>query len=131
LYDCAALIYGGVVEKYPKLRVAFLENRVAWVPYWMDYLDAKWEKRRGDAPLLKRKPSSYMVGGNFFYSAEPEEKSLPHVLETIGDDLIIFATDYPHSGSAFTADLLDRTDISDEAKTKILHDNGKRLFGWN
>jgi predicted TIM-barrel fold metal-dependent hydrolase len=130
LYDCAALIYGGVVEKYPKLRVAFLENRAAWVPYWMDYLDAKWEKRRGDAPLLKRKPSSYMTGGNFFYSAEPEEKSLPHVLETIGDDLIIFATDYPHSGSAFTADLLDRTDVSDEAKTKILQDNGKRLFGW-
>jgi predicted TIM-barrel fold metal-dependent hydrolase len=130
LYDCAALIYGGVVEKFPKLRVAFLENRAAWVPYWMDYLDAKWEKRRGDAPLLKRKPSAYMTGGNFFYSAEPEEKSLPHVLERIGNDLIIFATDYPHSGSAFTADLLDRTDISDEAKSKILHDNGKRLFGW-
>ncbi|MGH7817668.1 MAG: amidohydrolase family protein [Candidatus Binatia bacterium] len=129
LYDCAALIYGGVVENFPKLRVAFLENRAAWVPYWMDYLDAKWEKRRADAPLLKQKPSAYMTGGNLFYSAEPEEKSLPHVLDRIGADLIIFATDYPHSGSAFTADLLDRTDISDEAKSKILHDNGKRLFG--
>ena len=130
LYDCAALIFGGVVEQFPKLRVAFLENRVAWVPYWMDYLDAKWEKRRSDAPLLKRKPSAYITGGNFFYSAEPEEKALPHVLERIGDDLIVFATDYPHSGSAFTADLLDRTDISENAKRKILHDNGKRLFGW-
>jgi len=129
-YDCAALIFAGVVEKFPKLRVAFLENRAAWVPYWMDYLDAKWEKRRADAPLLKAKPSTYMTSGNFFYSAEPEEKSLPHVLDRIGDDLIVFATDYPHSGSAFTADLLDRSDISDEAKSKILHDNGKRLFGW-
>jgi predicted TIM-barrel fold metal-dependent hydrolase len=97
----------------------------------MDYLDAKWDKRRGDAPLLRRKPSEYMTGGNFFYSAEPEEKSLPHVLERIGDDQIIFATDYPHSGSAFTADLLDRTDISERSKTKILQDNGKRLFGWS
>jgi predicted TIM-barrel fold metal-dependent hydrolase len=131
LYDCAALICGGVVESFPKLRVAFLENRAAWVPYWMDYLDAKWDKRRGDAPLLRRKPSEYMTGGNFFYSAEPEEKSLPHVLERIGDDQIIFATDYPHSGSAFTADLLDRTDISERSKTKILQDNGKRLFGWS
>ncbi len=130
LMDCAALIYGGVVEKFPKLRVAFLENRAAWVPYWMEYLDAKWDKRRADAPLLKARPSEYMVGGNFFYSAEPEEKSLPYVLERIGENLIIFATDYPHSGSAFTADLLDRTDISTEAKNKILHDNGKRLFGW-
>ncbi|MGH7845252.1 MAG: amidohydrolase family protein [Candidatus Binatia bacterium] len=130
LYDCAALIYGGVVEKFPRLRVAFLENRAAWVPYWMDYMDAKWEKRRSDAPLLKAKPSEYMTRGNFFYSAEPDEKSLPFVLDCIGEDLIIFATDYPHSGSAFTADLLDRTDVSEQAKRKILHDNGKRLFGW-
>ena len=130
LFDCAALIYGGVVEKFPKLRVAFLENRAAWVPYWMDYMDAKWEKRRFDAPLLKSKPSEYMTRGTFFYSAEPDEKSLPFVLDCIGEDLIIFATDYPHSGSAFTADLLDRTDVSDLAKKKILHDNGKRLFGW-
>jgi predicted TIM-barrel fold metal-dependent hydrolase len=130
LYDCAALIFGGVVEQFPNLRVAFLENRVAWVTYWMDYLDAKWDKRRADAPLLKRKPSAYMTGGNFYYSAEPEEKALPHVLERIGNDLIVFATDYPHSGSAFTADLLDRGDISDDAEKRILHDNGKRLFGW-
>src|SRR5262245_9951995 len=130
LFDCAALIYGGVVEKFPKLRVAFLENRAAWVPYWMDYMDAKWENRRSDAPLLKRKPSEYMTRGTFFYSAEPDEKSLPFVLDCIGEDLIVFATDYPHSGSAFTADLLERTDVSDRAKKKILHDNGKRLFGW-
>ena len=130
MMDCAALIYGGVVEKFPKLRVAFLENRVAWVPYWMDYMDAKWEKHRADAPLLRKKPSEYMTGGNFYYSAEPEEKSLPYVLDRIGEELIIFATDYPHTGSAFTADLLDRTDISDQVKRKILHDNGIRLFGW-
>jgi predicted TIM-barrel fold metal-dependent hydrolase len=130
LYDCAALIYGGVVEKCPKLRVAFLENRAAWVPYWMDYMDAKWDRRRADAPLLKTKPSEYMTRGNFYYSAEPDEKSLPFVLDRIGEDLIIFATDYPHSGSAFTADLLDRSDVSERAKKKILHDNGKRLFGW-
>lgn len=130
LIDCAALIYGGVVEKFPKLRVAFLENRAAWVPYWMDYMDAKWENRRSDAPLLRRKPSEYMTSGNFYYSAEPDEKSLPYVLDRIGEDLIIFATDYPHSGSAFTADLLDRTDVTEDAKKRILQDNGKRLFGW-
>jgi predicted TIM-barrel fold metal-dependent hydrolase len=41
----------------------------------------------------------------------------------------LFSPRIIRSGSAFTADLLDRTDISDEAKSKILHDNGKRLFG--
>lgn len=129
--DCAALIYSGVVEKFPRLRVSFLEARVAWVPYWMEHMDRKWEKRRSDAPLLKRRPSEYMTGGNFFYSAEPDEKALPYVIERIGEDLIIFASDYPHGGSAFTGDVLGRDDLSEGAKNKILRDNGIRLLGYD
>src|SRR6266498_1254423 len=71
----------------------------------------------------------YMTGGNFFYSAEPDEKALPYVLERIGEELIIFASDYPHGGSAFTGDLLGRSDVSERAKTKILRENGIRLLG--
>jgi len=130
--DCAALIYGGVPEKFPKLRVGFLENRAAWVPYWMDVLDAKWAKRRSDAPLLKAKPSEYMKAGSFFYAPEPDEKALPYVIDKIGDDLLVFASDYPHSGSTFTADLLERDDISEQTMRKMIEDNGKRLlFGSN
>ena len=130
--DCAALIYGGVPEKFPKLRVGFLENRAAWVPYWMDVLDAKWAKRRSDAPLLKAKPSEYMKAGSFFYAPEPDEKALPYVIDKIGEDQLVFASDYPHSGSTFTADLLERDDISEQTMRKIIEDNGKRLlFGSN
>ena len=130
--DCTALIYGGVPEQFPKLRVGFLENRAAWVPYWMDVMDAKWEKRRSDAPLLKARPSEYMTGGNFFYAPEPDEKALPYLIDKLGDDLFVFASDYPHSGSTFSADLLERKDISDQTKKKIMQSNGKRLlFGSN
>ena len=51
------------------------------------------------------------------------------MLERIGEELIIFASDYPHGGSAFTGDLLGRSDLSERAKTKILRDNGIRLLG--
>jgi predicted TIM-barrel fold metal-dependent hydrolase len=51
------------------------------------------------------------------------------VLERIGEELIIFASDYPHGGSAFTGDLLGRSDVSERAKTKILRENGIRLLG--
>ena len=128
MMDCAALIYSGVVEKFPKLRVSFLEARVAWVPYWMEYMDMKWEKRRSDAPLLKAKPSEYMTNGNFFYSAEPDEKALPYVVDRIGEDLVVFASDYPHSGSGFTGDLLSRKDLPETVKRKILEKNGIRLL---
>ncbi len=96
LLDCAALMYGGVPEKFPKLRVAFLECGCGWVPYWMDRMDEEWEKRQSEAPLLKKKPSEYMTEGNWFYATEPEESTLPYALEKIGEDVILFASDYPH-----------------------------------
>jgi len=72
LLDCAALVYGGIPEKFPKLRVAFLECGCGWAPYWMDRMDEEWEKRASEAPLLKKKPSEYMTSGNWFYATEPE-----------------------------------------------------------
>ena len=77
LLDCAALMYGGVPEKFPRLKVAFLECGCGWVPYWMDRMDEEWEKRQCEAPLLKTKPSAYMTSGNWYYATEPEESTLP------------------------------------------------------
>ena len=134
LLDCAALIYGGVPEKFPKLRIAFLECGAGWVPYWMDRMDEEWEKRKSEAPLLKAKPSEYMSAGNWFYAAEPEETTLPFVLERVGEDQIIFASDYPHWDGNFpymVSTVKDRQYISDEAKRKILRLNALKLYGWN
>lgn len=129
MMDCAALIYSGTVDRFPRLRVSFLEANCAWVPYWMDTMDMKFESYRSDCPPLKAKPSEYMTNGNFFFSAEPVEKALPYVLEHIGEGLIIFASDYPHGGSGFAGDLLSRKDVSEQQKRKMLRDNGIRLLG--
>lgn len=133
LLDCAALMYGGVPEKFPKLRVAFLECGCGWVPYWMDRMDEEYEKRESEAPLLKAKPSEYMIRGNWFYATEPEESTLPYVLERVGEDVILFASDYPHWDGNFpymVSTMRGRKDISDKVKQKILCDNAKRLYGW-
>ena len=45
MLDCAALMYGGVPERFPKLRIAFLECGVGWVPYWMVGLDVVFVQR--------------------------------------------------------------------------------------
>jgi len=133
LIDCAALAYGGVPEKFPKLRIAFLECGCGWVPYWMDRMDEEWEKRQSEAPLLKAKPSEYMTRGNWFYAAEPEESTLPYVIDRIGDDKILFASDYPHWDGMFpyvVSTIHGRKDISEESKGKFLGENAKRLYGW-
>ena len=133
LIDCAALAYGGVPEKFPKLRIAFLECGCGWVPYWMDRMDEEWEKRQSEAPLLKAKPSEYMTRGNWFYAAEPEEITLPYVIDRIGDDKILFASDYPHWDGMFpyvVSTIHGRKDISEESKGKFLGENAKKLYGW-
>ncbi len=133
LLDCAALMYGGVPEKFPKLRIAFLECGCGWVPYWMDRMDEEYEKRHSEAPLLKAKPSEYMIRGNWFYAAEPEESTLPYVIERIGDDKLVFASDYPHWDGMFpyvVSTIKERKDISEGSKGKVLGENAKKLYGW-
>ena len=134
MIDCAALMYGGVAEKFLKLRIAFLECGCGWVPYWMDRMDEEWEKRQCEAPLLKAKPSEYITHGNWFFAAEPEESTLPYVMDRIGDKKIIFASDYPHWDGMFpyvVSTIRERKDISEESKQKFLGDNARRLYGWD
>jgi len=130
----AGLIYGGVPERFPNLRVAFLECGVGWVPYWMERMDEEWEKRgKVEAPLCKHKPSEYVKHGNWFFAMEPEEETVPYVMERIGEDKILFASDYPHWDGIFpyvTATIRGRKDISEQAKAKILGENAQRFYGW-
>ncbi len=129
----AGLIYGGVPEAFPQLRIGFMETGVGWVPYWMERMDEEWEKRgEVEAPLCKQRPSDYVMNGNLYFSTEPEEEMLPYVIDRIGVEKILFASDYPHWDSIFprvVSTIQRREDISEAAKEKILGDNAKRFYG--
>ena len=131
----AGLLYGGVAEQFPGLRVGFLECGVGWVPYWMERMDEEWEKRgKVEAPLCKEKPSEYVRNGNWFFATEPEEEMLPYVIERIGEDRILFASDYPHWDGMFprvVSTIRGRTDVAEDAKQKILGGNAMRFYGWD
>jgi hypothetical protein len=58
---------------------------------------------------------------------------LPAVVQAVGDDFILFGSDYPHTDSKFPNAVRwvrERTDLADESKTKILG-NGARFLGLN
>jgi hypothetical protein len=97
-------------------------------------MDEEWEKRgKIEARLCKRKPSEYVIHGNCFFATEPEEEMLPYVIERIGDDKIVFASDYPHWDGIFphvVSTIRGRRDLSERAKEKILGGNAKRFYGW-
>src|SRR6266850_1628338 len=108
-------VYGGLFEKFQRLRIGFMESGAGWVPFFMEHMDGEFEKRPWDAPLCKAKPSEYMTCGRAYYSCEPEEKTIPYVTKWVGEDNILYASDYPHWDSEWphTVDeLMKRDDLS-------------------
>ena len=136
-FECMAavtgLIFAGVPEKFPKLRIAALEACCGWVPFLMDRLDEEFEKRGArEAPLLKRKPSEYMSGEQFFYAFELEESTVPYVIDRIGADKLLYSSDYPHWDSSWPKTVRmfqEREDISDADKRQIAWENHRTSTG--
>jgi predicted TIM-barrel fold metal-dependent hydrolase len=128
-----AIVSGGVLERHPRLRVAFLEAGVTWVPYFLDRLHEHFEKRGDWIPDgWRRDPRDYLARGQIYVSCEPEETLLPAVVDALGADFVLYASDYPHWDSEFpesSKPLRERRDLDDGARAKILGANAARLFG--
>lgn len=125
-----SLILEGVLERFPRLKFSSLEAGCEWVPFLMDRLDLEYKNRAHQAPLLKKKPSDYLKGGQIYYHTELWESLLPQAVERVGEDFFLYASDYPHEPDLAEAicQFEARTDLSDAAKRKILSDNGKRFY---
>jgi hypothetical protein len=122
------MIYG-VFERFPKLRVAFLESGCGWLPYLADRLDESWERRLSRWPHpAKKAPSAIMGGGNLFYACEREERTLAMVAASFGEGQLLWASDFPHERpwDEFSGDidtLVKREDLPASLPRKILFEN--------
>ena len=131
--NMAALIGAGVLDRYPQLRLTALECGHGWLAFWASRLDELAEMSRHALPTLKQKPSEYIRGPQYFQSIQLHEgeQSLRHALEAIGEDTLMFATDYPHSESWFPKSVdvvLGWTSISETARRKLLWDNAVQCY---
>ena len=127
-----SLLIGGVFERHPGLKVAFLEANCSWVPWWLYSLD-EHEEKMGDKERfgLKLAPSEYFRR-QCYVSVDPDEKLVRYAIESIGDDNLVFSTDWPHDDSSYpnaTQTLLELDGVSVDSKRKILWDNCARLYG--
>ena len=131
--NMAAIIGGGVLDRYPQLRLAALECGHGWLPFWAARLDEQAEMCQHAIPALKQKPSDYIRGPQYYQSIQLHEgeQSLRHVIEALGEDTLMFATDYPHSESWFPKSVdavLKWTSISERARQKLLWENAARCY---
>jgi hypothetical protein len=123
---------GGVLDRFPGLRVAFLEAGSEWIPYMAGRMDhyhpviqtVRW------GPHSKKRPSEYLAEERLYVTCEAEEPLLPRVLELIGEDHVMIEGDMPHAEARDTGiqGLCERPDIAETAKRKILRDNALAFY---
>ena len=122
---------GGVLERHPGLRCAFLEGTCGWLPWYLWRLDEAWEKfGPGSEIQISQTPSQYFFR-QCYIATDADEKPLRQVVEAIGDDNIVVSTDYPHSDGLFPVaieEFVRLEGVSDKTKGKILWDNCARLY---
>jgi len=127
----AAICGGGVLERHPRLRVAFLEGNCSWLPWLLWRLDEHAEMFADVwSPELTLKPSEYFKR-QCYVSVDSDEEPVKCVVDYMGSDNIVYSTDYPHVDARYphSVDTFLELPISDEDKRKILWDNCAALYG--
>jgi predicted TIM-barrel fold metal-dependent hydrolase len=134
LHHITSLIVNGVFEKFPGLKFQIKEYNIAWLPYLMWRLDEHYELLKLESPWVKRWPSEY-VRDHIVLDTQPLDEGrtpdeLKDVLESVDglDDLLCFATDYPHAAMDDPNYVARR--IPDGWARKVMCDNACRYYGW-
>ena len=128
-----SLIFEGVFERFPALKVILVEGGFAWLPPLMWRLDRAWERLGDEVPQVTRPPSE-TIRQHFWITTQPiEEPSRPayfhQVLQQLAmDDRLMFSTDYPH----WDFDAPDRAlpaGLAPALKARIMAGNARALYG--
>ncbi|HWP35656.1 MAG TPA: amidohydrolase family protein, partial [Thermodesulfobacteriota bacterium] len=129
MIQLTSLVLSGTLERFPALRVAFMEAGAGWVPFLLERLDREWRSR---ASPLRQPPSALLRSDRIFFHCELDEAMLPAAVETLGADRFVCASDFPHEPPHEFVEALEafqaRPDLPAAAKRKILSDNPRRLY---
>jgi predicted TIM-barrel fold metal-dependent hydrolase len=126
-----SLIWFGVIERHPDLKVVHVEADAGWLPYWLQRMEQHYDfSGQAEHPQLKKRPTEYFKT-NFLVAARGDEMTLPAAVELVGEDYLTFNTDYPHPDGTWPKGMsdLEQQPISEAAKKKIFWDNAAPVFG--
>jgi predicted TIM-barrel fold metal-dependent hydrolase len=128
-------VLSGVFTRFPRLRIAYAEGQVGWMPYVLERMDKIWSERSGASfgIDLPEPPSSY-IPGHIWGCIFDDETGLRN-REVIGMDQICFEVDFPHADSTFPNSLevatriCSQAGLSDEEVYKLIRGNAIECFG--
>jgi predicted TIM-barrel fold metal-dependent hydrolase len=129
----ASLVFEGVFERFPRLKIALIEGGFAWAPALCWRMDKAWERMRAEVPHLKRPPSEYVREHVWFTTQPIDEPDKPEhlvdVMGWLGWDRLMFSTDYPHWDFDDPAQALAKLKLTGRQKSMLLRDNARALYG--
>ena len=126
-------ICGGVLERFPDLKVICLETGASQMPWWLSRMDEHYEKLPHLVPWLKMRPTDYF-NRQVYVGCEPFEDFLfEWAVEYLGGERLVLATDSPHWDSSkpgeVTKPIAESSRISEDNKRKVLGENAIKLLG--
>jgi len=126
---------GGILDRFKKLKVIFLEGGCGWLPWYLERMDHYYPVAEffrssfGFEPITSKSPEAYK--DRIYVTTESDERLLPQVIEYLGEDNVMVSEDMPHlearEGSG--ADLATRKDITKTQLDKMLHRNAAKFYG--
>ena len=125
-----SLIWYGVIEKHPRLKVVHVEADAGWLPYWLQRMEQHYEfSGNAEHPLLKKSPTEYFLS-NFLVACRGDERTLPSVCDLVGDSNLAFNTDYPHADGTWPGGIQAMTEqpLPEKSIKKIFWDNPASYF---
>lgn len=121
----------GVFERFPDLRVVFVEPGLGWVAWWLTTVDDMGRRQGYDFPALRAEPSEYFHR-NVFLTFVDEPNALRLARETLGVDNVMWSSDYPHPVSSWPNSrvLVDEmfVDASPDERNRIVNGNATRVW---
>jgi predicted TIM-barrel fold metal-dependent hydrolase len=128
------MIFSGLFQRHPRLKVVHAEVNFGWIPFWKDTMDDNYERQKGWAQFPFDHLPSETLGKNVFVTVLDDRLGFELVAtEPYLADTAMFSTDYPHSFCLWpdTKGHIERVagKLDPVAKHKILAGNAARVFG--
>jgi predicted TIM-barrel fold metal-dependent hydrolase len=126
------LICSGMFDRYPALKMVSVESGMGWVPFILEALDYEMDENAPAAKArMKLLPSEYFKQ-NIYATTWFEHRNLASLIDAVGEDNIMFETDFPHPTCLYPAPLKtaeeNLRDLSTEVQRKILGENAAQLY---
>ena len=125
-------VINGMGERFPKLKVLWIESGLAWLPFMIQRLDNEYLMRSSECPQLKKLPGEYIT--DMYYTSQPME--IPRDMSLLestfkcikAESQLLYSSDYPHWDFDLPSTISDLPFLSEKAKHNILGGTAARLF---